>query len=115
MLIGTSVVMMLMCTMIFQWQVSLDIVSATPIDSTISLYQSFPEDEWENSEDGLNCILPFFVYTENSCKFNHGEDDVLSSNTCSRDFNLLVLHLSSHSSIPHPGRILINRLHRLLI
>jgi hypothetical protein len=115
-LLGTAVIQMFLCSMILQWQVSLEMVSVTPIYNKTSLFQSFPEDKWEYSENGLDCMLPVYTYIGgNSSKFGHGEDGTISGNITSRDTYFLDLHFSSHTSIPHPGRILINRLHRLLI
>ena len=114
MLIGTSVVLMLLCTLVLQWQVSLEMESVTPVHSRNTCHQSLPG-EWEYSEHNLECILPVIAYTPCTYKTGHGEEGAFTNGTTSWYSYGLAPVLDFHSSIPHPRRILINRLHRLLI
>ena len=114
-LFGIGIVFTLICTMIIQWQVSLEMTSTTPTYNFETSHNSCPNSEREYSEHGLECMLPAFVYTIHTCKSEHEKDEDLSNDETSCYPFFHALHFSFHSSIPHPGRILINRLHRLLI
>ena len=114
MLIGTSVVLMLMCTLVLQWQVALEMGATAQAHSWNTCHQSFPE-EWEYSEHSLECTIPAIAYTPCTYKSGHGEEGTIAHGTASCYSHSLSPVLDFHSSIPHPGRILINRLHRLLI